>query len=361
MSKVAISEGLSPDLTRRSISSTKYLPEVIDLDRTQKAFRLSFEDFSQRAINDYRLINGRKNISRFVKTFEKIESEYGVPAEVVTAFWAMESDFGEVQGTFHTLSALGTLGFDCRRSELFQRQYVAALKLIENNELELTSTGAWAGEFGQIQMLPVDILRFGRDGDNDGKVRLSQSSKDTILTAAYLISNRGWVSGQPWLDEVILPKSFSWEMAGLGRPRIVSDWIRLGVLLREKKFPEEYKKIKASLILPQGKKGPKFLAYPNFNLFLKWNDSFIYSVTAAYLANRLKGDKEYISEQPEQILNKEEMIKLQFYLSELGLDVGGLDGILGAKTRQAVRNIQLLLGFPADSWPTLELLSALSD
>ena len=123
---------------------------------------------------------------------------------------------------------------------------------------------------------------------------------------------------------------------------------------------EDYN-VESILLLPQGRKGPKFLAYPNFNLFLKWNDSFIYSVTTAYLATRLNGYPEYLSEQPENILNKEQMIQLQQILSELEFDVGGLDGILGAKTRQAVRSLQILLGLPADSWPTLELLTLLTN
>ena len=197
---------MSPDLVSQSIAETKFLQEVVDLDRSQKAFRLSFEDFSKRSINEYRLINGRKNIRLFSETFEKVELQYGVPPEVITALWAMESDFGKVQGNFHTLSALGTLSFDCRRSELFQKQYLAALKLVESGQMGLSSTGAWAGEVGQIQMFPIDIINFGKDGDNDGKISLSQSSRDTILTAASLISHKSGFD-QPWLEEVLLPNN----------------------------------------------------------------------------------------------------------------------------------------------------------
>ncbi len=362
MSRMALSQGISENTVVETITSTKYLPEVIALDRSQKAFRLSFADFSRRSVNTYRLINGKKKIIEFSDTFNQIKSNYGIPAEVITAFWAMESDFGEVQGNFHTLSALATLAFDCRRAKLFQEHFLAAIRLIDNSRLTVAATGAWAGEYGQVQMLPTDILRFGKDGDGDGQVTLNESPEDTILTAAALINHLGWNSDEPWLEEVILPKTFHWRETGFGRAKTLHEWVEMGVRPRTKNtFMSEDYNVESILLLPQGRKGPKFLAYPNFNLFLKWNDSFIYSVTTAYLATRLSGYPEYLSEQPENILNKEQMIQLQQILSELEFDVGGLDGILGAKTRQAVRSLQILLGLPADSWPTLELLTLLTN
>ena len=197
------------------------------------------------------------------------------------------------------------------------------------------------------------------DGDGNGRVELNKSAHDTILTAARLIASKGWVPQQPWFEEVKLTKHFPWYEAGLGRGRSLKAWGKLGVVLRNDHFSNMDNSLEATLILPQGRKGPKFLAYPNFNIFMQWNDSFMYSTTAAYLANRLRGESKYRSRDPEDILSFGQMVKLQEILEALGYDVGKVDGILGAKTRQSVRKIQLKLGFAADSWPTDELLDLL--
>lgn len=357
----ALDMGLSSKVISNSVFNTKYLKEVVRLDKNQKSFRLSFSEFTNRSVNEYRLVFGKKNIELHKKLFDKIKSNYGIPAEVITAFWAMETDYGAVLGDFHTLSALGTLAHDCRRSDLFQLQYLAAIRLVENKILSAEeSLGAWAGEFGQIQMLPLDILIFGSDGDSNGKIELVKSSKDTIATAAKLIQNKGWQADQPWIEEVVVTKEFPWSESGLGRPRTVMEWKKLGVRLRNSKGSQRIDDLKANLILPQGRKGPKFFAFPNFRIFMEWNNSFMYSTTAAYLANRLKGDPEYITENPADILKVEEMIILQKLLRRLGYQVGRIDGILGANTRQSVRKVQMSLGLPADSWPTIELLQMLA-
>ena len=357
----ALDMGLSSKVISNSVFNTKYLKEVVRLDKNQKSFRLSFSEFTNRSVNEYRLVFGKKNIELHKKLFDKIKSNYGIPAEVITALWAMETDYGAVLGDFHTLSALGTLAHDCRRSDLFQSQYLAAIRLVENKVLSAEeSLGAWAGEFGQIQMLPLDILNFGSDGDSNGKIELVKSSKDTIATAAKLIQSKGWQVDQPWIEEVVVTKEFPWRESGLGRPRTVMEWKKLGVRLRNSKVHQRIDDLKANLILPQGRKGPKFFAFPNFRIFMEWNNSFMYSTTAAYLANRLKGDPEYITENPADILKVEEMIILQKLLRRLGYQVGRIDGILGANTRQSVRKVQMSLGLPADSWPTIKLLQMLA-
>ena len=357
----ALDMGLSSKVISNSVFNTKYLKEVVRLDKNQKNFRLSFSEFTNQSVNEYRLVFGKKNIELHKKLFDKIKSNYGIPAEVITALWAMETDYGAVLGDFHTLSALGTLAHDCRRSDLFQSQYLAAIRLVENKVLSAEeSLGAWAGEFGQIQMLPLDILIFGSDGDSNGKIELVKSSKDTIATAAKLIQSKGWQADQPWIEEVVVTKEFPWRETGLGRPRTVMEWKKLGVRLRNSKVPQRINDLKANLILPQGRKGPKFFAFPNFRIFMEWNNSFMYSTTAAYLANRLKGDPEYITENPADILKVEEMIILQKLLRRLGYQVGRIDGILGANTRQSVRKVQMSLGLPADSWPTIKLLQMLA-
>ena len=358
--EVAINQGIDKNNVFLVLKKTQRSKKVLSFDRKQSTFRLSFTDFSKKAINSYRLKNGKKNIEKYRDLFLSAKSKYGIPAEVITAFWAMETDFGAVQGNFSTLSALATLAHDCRRPEMFQQEYIAAIHLFSKGVIDLKTTGAWAGEVGQVQMLPSDILRFGLDGNKDGIIDLKKSPEDSILTAAALISELGWKPNQPWIEEVIInDTNFPWHEAGFGRNREVSSWKKLGIISRNKKFMASDKTI-ATLLLPQGLKGPKFLAYPNYNIYLKWNDSFIYTVTAAHLASRLGGQKKFLSSKPEKILSVEEMLKLQKILQSMGYDVGKVDGILGRKTRQSVRSIQMKLGFPADSWPTADLFNTLN-
>ena len=354
----AVERGIDKNAVLLALKYSKRSKKVLAMDRKQSTFRLSFLDFSKRAINSYRLKNGVKNIERYHDVFQLAESKYGVPPEVITGFWAMETDFGAVQGNFNTLSALATLAHDCRRPEMFQEEYISAISLFADGVIEKEITGAWAGEIGQVQMLPSDILIFGKDGDGDGLVDLKRSSPDAILTAAALISNMGWIPKQPWIEEVVVPSEFPWEEAGFGRERALGAWKRLGVKSRTGLFKAGDKEI-ATLLIPQGRKGPKFLTYPNFNIYLSWNDSFIYTVTAAHLATRLGGEKRFISNEPEDILTVEEMKQLQKILKSKGFDVGEVDGILGRNTRQSVRKIQLELGLPGDSWPTKNLLKKL--
>ena len=350
--------GVSTEVVKKTIRRAKFNPAIIELDRKQRSFKLSFLDFSKRAINDYRLVNGKKQFKKYQTVFNKAFAIYGVPKEVITAFWAMETDFGAVQGNFNTLNSLASLAFDCRRPELFQPEFIAAMQLIERGDIDYDTTGAWAGEIGQVQMLPQDILEFGIDGNKDGQISLKETPEDAILTAANLINHMGWEKGEAWLEEVILPKDFYWELAGFGRGRALKDWENLGLKLRGEKLKID-KNLYSTLLLPQGKKGPAFLAFKNFEVYLKWNDSFIYTVTAAHLAKRLGGAKKYKHNNPSDILDIEAMIKLQNVLRSKGYDVGKVDGILGAKTRQAVRSVQLEFGLSADSWPTKELLRKL--
>ena len=356
--RYATEVGVSNEVLKKTIRHTKFNPTIIELDRKQRSFKLSFLGFSKRAINDHRLVNGKKKFTKHQYVFDKASTLYGVPKEVITAFWAMETDFGAVQGDFNTLNSLASLAFDCRRPELFQPEFIAAMQLIQRGDIDYSTTGAWAGEIGQVQMLPKDILEFGIDGNKDGQISLKETPEDAILTAANLINHMGWVKGVPWLEEVILPKEFYWELAGFGRERSLKDWRDLGVKIRAEKEQVD-ENLYATLLLPQGRKGPAFLAFKNFEVYLKWNNSFIYTVTAAHLAKRLAGAKKYTHANPSEILNIESMIKLQNILRSKGYDVGKVDGILGAKTRQSVRLVQLELGLPADSWPTNELLRKL--
>ena len=219
------------------------------------------------------------------------------------------------------------------------------------------TTGAWAGEIGQVQMLPKDIIEFGVDGDGDGHVNVKDRSPDAILTAAKFIQHLGFRRGEPWIQEVTLPETLPWEKSGLQGGMTAGDWFALGVSPRDGNTANGA--LPASLVLPQGRKGPAFITYPNFNIYLEWNQSFIYTTSAAYFATRLAGAPPYEKGNPEEGLDDGAMKALQTRLQELGHDVGKIDGLLGSGTRAAIQKEQLRLGIPADGWATRALLGAL--
>ena len=354
----AISRGVSPEVAGRALAGARIDQKVLSRDRAQGVFRQTFLEFSKRTVSQSRLDIGRKKLSDLASIFARTEQEFGVPGPVIAAFWAMETDFGAVQGDFNTRNALVTLSHDCRRPELFRPQLLAAVEMTGHGDLDPNgTTGAWAGEIGQVQMLPKDIIEFGVDGDGDGHVNVKQSAADAILTAAKFIQHLGFTRGQPWIQEVSVPESLPWERTGLQPGMTAGDWFALGV--RPRDGDTSFGGLAASLVLPQGRKGPAFITYPNFNIYLEWNQSFIYTTSAAYFATRLAGAPPYERGSPEEGLSDEAMKQLQTKLQALGHDVGKIDGILGSGTRAAIQKEQLRLGLPADGWATQALLNAL--
>ncbi|SIO52101.1 lytic murein transglycosylase [Rhodovulum sp. ES.010] len=354
----AVARGHDRGAVDRFFAGVRQDPEVIRRDRAQGFFLRDFIDFSRRLISQYRLDKGQQNAARHAAVFDEIDRRFGVSRGVLLAFWALETDYGAVQGDFNTLNALVTLSHDCRRPELFRPQVFAALTLFERGDFDpARMTGAWAGEIGQVQMLPEDILENGVDGDGDGHVRLKTSAPDALMSGANMLRDLGWRPSEPWMQEVVIPDGLPWPETGLDHRKAVADWAALGVQAREGSLGPGG--MPASVLLPVGRNGPAFLVYPNFRVFFEWNRSLVYVTTAAYLATRLEGAPPYDPRRPDPGLSGAEMKRLQQRLVARGHDVGGIDGILGAKTRAAVQKEQLRLGLPADSWPTPELLNRL--
>ncbi|WP_050524208.1 lytic murein transglycosylase [Pseudorhodobacter wandonensis] len=347
---------LTPSEADRFFQNIAQDPKVLKADRAQGVFRKTFTDFSRSLISQNRIDNGRANAKKYAALFDQAETDYGIPSGILLAFWAFETDYGSFQGDFNTANALATLAHDCRRPDLFQPQLLAATQLWQKGMFDPnTTTGAWAGEIGMVQMLPYDILTRGVDGDGDGKVSLKTSVPDAILSGAAMLRDLGWRANEPWLQEVTLPQTLPWEKTGLRTTMTGPEWAALGVKPRNGSLAN----LPASILLPEGRKGPAFIAYPNYSTLFNWNQSFVYVTTAAYFANRLVGAPVFNPGNPDPQLSLDDTKTLQEKLQKRGYDVGGIDGILGTNTRDAVRQEQLRLGLPADAWPTPELLEKL--
>ncbi|WOC16983.1 lytic murein transglycosylase [Pseudochrobactrum sp. MP213Fo] len=353
----AKANGIS-DKTIAELYKARIDDRTLARDRTQSVFNLTFIEFSKRLISEQRLKTGRAKLVQHADIFKKAEETYGVPGPVITAFWGLETDFGAIQGDFDTLNSLYTLSYDCRRPDLFRPQLMALLQLIDQGVVDAGTQGAWAGEIGQMQLLPKDYLERGVDGDGDGKVDLKNSVADAVMTAARMLSELGWQRGEPWLEAVQLTQELPWENSIRSNRMPHSKWSGWGVQSVNGN-PLGADDGDASLLIPMGRKGPAFLSYRNFDIFVEWNKSIVYATTAAYFASRLAGGEPFNPGSPVIGLTTEELKELQNKLVSHGYEMGRIDGVFGTMTRDAVRTEQLRLGLPADSWPTLELLEKL--
>ena len=355
----AVAAGVSQRAIAAASPGMVYDQGIVNRDRGQRVFGQIFTEFSGRMASEGRRVRGQQLIQTYAQAFARAEKEYGVPPAVITAFWALESDFGAVQGKLPTLRSLVSLAYDCRRSEMFRQETIAALKIIDRGDLSPAEMiGSWAGELGQAQFLPRHYFDYAVDYDGDGHRNMLRSAPDVIgSTANYIANGLKWRRGEPWLQEIRVPANLPWDQADLTIKHPRSKWAVWGVTYADgRPLPKD--DLPASVLLPMGRLGPAFLAYPNFAAYTEWNNSLIYSTTAGYLATRIAGAGPMRKPAtPVAQLPFNEIKELQQLLARQGYNVGKIDGILGQQSRIAIKTMQTKYGLPADSWPTAELLA----
>jgi lytic murein transglycosylase len=355
----AVAAGVSQRALAEASPYLIYDQGIVNRDRGQRVFGQIFTQFAGRMAAPSRMQQGQAQIKTYASAFARAEKQYGVPPAVIAAFWGLESDFGANMGSLPTLRSLVSLAYDCRRSEMFANETIAALKVIDRGDLEPDEMiGSWAGELGQTQFLPTHYFNYAVDYDGDGRRNLLSSPEDVIgSTANYIANGLKWRRGEPWLQEVRAPQELPWDQADLTIQLPRSKWAQLGVTYPDGK-PLPNDELPSSLLLPMGRMGPAFLAYPNFAAYTEWNNSLIYSTTAGYLATRIAGAPPM--RRPSGTIAQlpfNEIKELQGLLVRAGFTVGKVDGVLGQQSRSAVKAMQIKYGLPADSWPTAELLA----
>jgi lytic murein transglycosylase len=356
----AAQQGISQSAIAAASPYMVFDQRIVGIDRGQRFFAQTYLEMSDKMLPAYRLQTGAAKIKQHQALFAREEKEFGVPAPVITAFWGLESDFGSGQGKDQAIKSLTTLAFDCRRPDMFRGHLFDALRIIERGDLHADEMiGSWAGELGHTQMMPSEYMAHAIDYDGDGRRNLIKSVPDVIGSTGKYLVHLGWRRGEPWLQEVRVPANLKWQEADLTIKHPRSQWASWGVT-RANGQALQSDAMPASLVLPMGRFGPAFLAYNNFDAYLKWNQSLMYSLTAAYYATRLEGAPPmYRGSGNIPKLTIDENRELQQLLTRMGYDVGRIDGVLGLKSRSAVREVQIKFGMPADSWPTPELLQRL--
>jgi lytic murein transglycosylase len=357
--KDAVAAGISPKVIAEAAPHMTFDPAIIKRDHGQSVFQQTFLQFSDRMVGGARIPNGQAKIKQHAALFAKIEAQYGVPAPVLVAFWGLESDFGANFGNYKVLSAIATLAYDCRRPDFFRTQLFDALRIIERGDQPADTIGDWAGEFGGMQFTASDYLKNAVDFDGDGRRDLTHSIPDTLASAANFLVSLGWQRGQPWLQEVRVPQNLAWDQADLTIKHPRSQWVAWGVTAAHGTLPSD--NLPASMILPMGRRGPAFLAYPNFQAFLGWNSAYVYSTTVAYFATRVAGAPTVDHSAVTTVvpLTTPQVMDLQRLLIKHGYEIGEVDGKVGAGTRAATKKAQMKVGLPADSYPSAELIERL--
>ena len=355
----AVAEGVSQRALAEAAPYLVYDQSIVNRDRGQRVFGQVFTEFARNRASDGAAKNAQARVKMHAAAFARAEKEYGVPPAVIAAFWGLESSFGAELGKLHMLPSLVSLAYDCRRSEMFAKETIAALKIIDRGDLAAAEMiGSWAGELGQTQFLPTHYFNYAVDYDGDGHRDMLRSVPDVIgSTANYIATGLKWRRGEPWLQEVRAPPNFPWEQADLTIKLPRAKFAQLGVTYPDgRALPND--DMPASLLLPMGRTGPAFLAYANFAAYTEWNNSLIYSTTAGYLASRIAGAPPMRQPAaPVAQLPFNELKELQQLLVRAGFNVGKVDGVMGQLSRTAVKAMQVKYGLPADSWPTAELLA----
>jgi len=356
----ARARGISDQLLQQALADVIPIPRVIELDRRQPEFSMTFWSYLTKSVNDARIRTGRQMLIKHQKLLDQVSRKMGVPARFLVAFWGLESNFGKYTGTFPVVGALVTLAHDPRRSAFFREQLMAVLALMDEGNFPVDVKGSWAGAMGNHQFIPTTYRDFAVDFDGDGHRNLWTSLPDIFASAANYLSRAGWDPRQTWGREVRLPKNLDLTLTGLETRKTLSDWQKLGVRrINGTNLPTE--DIKASVVLPAGFEGPAFLVYDNFRTIMVWNRSIYYALAIGYFADRLRGDGPLKSKAPANDLPmyRADVMDLQRRLTAAGFDTGGIDGRIGPMTRKAIRAFQKSAFLPADGYPSMGLLERL--
>ncbi len=286
----ALARGVRAETLARAFADVRLLPRVIELDRHQPEFTLTFEQYLQRMAPDSRVREGREKLARNRTLLRRVTREYDVQARFLVALWGIESGFGRHTGGFPVIPALATLAFDGRRSAFFRDELLDALSIVDEGHITPERmSGSWAGAMGQNQFMPSSFVRYAVDFDGDGRRDIWSSRADVLASAANYLARSGWHGDQTWGREVRLPRGFDVSLAGLETRKRLGAWQRLGVRKADGgDLPG--RQLEASLVLPAGQGGSAYLVYDNFSTILKWNRSTFFALTVGLLADRIGGN-----------------------------------------------------------------------
>ena len=354
----ALSAGISPDLYDRATAGISFNPSIEEQNEKQPEFVRPIWEYLAGIITPQRVEQGRELIGEHFARFRNLTDRFGVSPQILTAIWGIETGYGRILGSFNLVEALANLAFEGPRTDFGKRELLAALEIAQQQNIQPAEmTSSWAGAFGQTQFVPTTFLKYAVDGDDDGRIDLWHSPADALASTANYLQQSGWQQGEIWGEEVQLPADFAYANANLSIRKTVAEWEQLGIRAMPDQTMPAGDEL-ASIILPAGYRGPAFLVLNNFNVLLKYNSAIPYALAVGLLADRIRGSAGVRASWPtdEAALDRSSAIALQEGLTVLGFPTGGADGVLGARTAEAIRGYQSARGLPADGFATETLL-----
>lgn len=356
----ATARGLNGPQTGAALDQVRHIDRVVELDRRQPELTQTFWRYLDTRITADRIAQGQAWLAAYESLLNQVYQRYGVQPRVLVALWGLESDYGRTQGDFPVVSAVATLAYDGRRSAFFRQQMFAILELIERGDVPPEVRGSWAGAMGQPQFMPTTWNEHAVDFDGDGGRDLRGSLPDVFASSAAYLAASGWSARSSWGHEVLLPAGFDYAETGLEVEKPLYEWQQLGVRQMDgSDLPTGTQP--ATVLLPAGARGPAFIVYRNFRAILRWNNSVLYALAVGHLSDRLAGAGPLATPRPveEVPLTRWDVVELQSRLTTLGFEPGEPDGVVGEKTRRAIRQFQKSVALPADGYPDPELLQRL--
>ena len=341
--------GLTPDLS------------IMDLLDAQPEFTKSPWDYLDLLVSDERLARGRELLAQYAAAFAAAERAYGVDRYILAAIWGVESKYGTMGGDRPVIRSTATLACVGRRRDFFRGEFLSVLDILQRGDVPPERLiGSWAGAFGPTQFMPSTFERYAVDFDGDGRRDIVDSVPDVIASTANNLKSYGWARGEGWGYEVVLPPNFNYLLASHAKQMSLRQWQELGIRRPGgKPFPRPADR--AYVLLPAGARGPAFLMLRNFSVIMKYNPSEAYALAIGHLADRLRGGAPFVQPWPrdERVLTVAERYELQQLLARRGFDIGEPDGLLGPRTRVAIRSFQAATGQIPDGFASSAVLDRL--
>lgn len=334
----AYTQNLTPDYS--VIEKLNYQPE----------FSTPIWDYLSGLVDDERVLVGQQKLVEHRDVLKRVAKAYGVPAETVVAVWGVESNFGDISGKYPLLQALGTLSCEGRRQTYFKGEFFATMRILQRGDLrEEQLKGSWAGAFGHTQFMPSTYEELAVDFDGDGRRDLVSSTSDALASTANFLKKRGWQADQPWGFEVQIPEGVSIQGESRKNKKPLNYWVNQGYVRADGSSLIQgalSKSTPAGLLSPAGESGPTFLVFKNFDAIYSYNAAESYALAIAHLSDRLQGKSVFSKAWPTEDAgtSRAERREIQTYLLKKGYDIGEVDGLIGDKTRQAIRQEQIRLG-----------------
>ena len=281
----AIEQGIRGQTLDAALSGVKPIPRVIELDRHQPEFSLTFRQYVDRVAPESRIRRGRRLLAENRALLTAIGRKYRVQPRFLVALWGIESDFGRIAGGFKVVAALATLAHDGRRSAYFRGELFNALRIIDQGHVTPdTMMGSWAGAMGPFQFMPSSFLAFAADHDGDGRRDIWTTRGDMFASAANYLARSGWHDDLTWGREVLLPAGFDRSLLGLAATKPLPEWQALGVR-RADGGDLPIRPVQASVIEAEAHRSPAYLVYQNYRTVLKWNRSTFFALAVGLLAD----------------------------------------------------------------------------